>query len=152
MGTHHCGNTSLWEHITVGTYHSENTSLWKHITMKNTSLWEHITVLIHHSGDTCLWRHNAVGCSPSSNAFKYLLSNAFLLQVVPSFFVLSSFHLLGSHSVQCLVHLLSFIFAICPAISIFVSVFILLLQNLLLQESLAALSHRWGPIKLCSQS
>ena len=55
-----------------------------------------------------------------------VLSVAFLIQVVPSFLVMSSCHLLlgrpfdlfpllGCHSVQCLVHLLSFIFVICPA-------------------------------------
>ena len=55
-----------------------------------------------------------------------LLSVAFLFQVVPSFLVMSSCHLLlgrpldlfpllGCHLVQRLVHLLSFILAICPA-------------------------------------
>ena len=53
-------------------------------------------------------------------------STAVLFQVVPSFLVMSSCHLLlgrpldlfpllGCHSVQCLVHILSFILAICPA-------------------------------------
>ena len=57
--------------------------------------------------------------------FHCLLSVAFLFQVVPSFLAMSSCHLLlgrpldlfpllGCHSVQRLVHLLSFIFDICP--------------------------------------
>ena len=56
-------------------------------------------------------------------AFHCFLSNAFLFQVVPSLFAMSSRHLLivspldffpllGCHSVQCLVHLFSF-FQIC---------------------------------------
>ena len=55
-----------------------------------------------------------------------LSSIAFLLQVAPSFSVMSSRHLLlgrpldifplpGCHSVQCLIHLMSFILAIWPA-------------------------------------
>ena len=62
--------------------------------------------------------------SPSS-VFHCLLSVAFLFQVIPSFLVKSSCHLLlgrlldlfpfiGCHSMQRLVHLLSFILAICP--------------------------------------
>ena len=63
---------------------------------------------------------------PSINAFHCLLSTSFLFQAVPSFLVMSSCHLLlgrpldlfplfGCHSVQRLVHLLSFILAVCTA-------------------------------------
>ena len=65
---------------------------------------------------------------PSINALHCSLSIAFpgQLQVVPSFCAMSSCHLplgrpldlfplLGYHSVQCLVHLWSFILDICPA-------------------------------------
>ena len=66
------------------------------------------------------------GCSPPSVPSHCPLSVGFLLQVVPSFLAVSScdlllgrpldlFHLLGCHSVQRLVHPLSFILAICPA-------------------------------------
>ena len=60
---------------------------------------------------------------PSINAFHCYLSNDFLLLVVPSFFAMSSYQLLldypldllslfGCHSVQHLVHMLSFILAV----------------------------------------
>ena len=63
---------------------------------------------------------------PSISVFHCLLSVAFLFQVVPSFLVVSSCHLLlghpidlflllGCHYVQRLVHLLSFILATCLA-------------------------------------
>ena len=71
---------------------------------------------------------STAGCSPPSMSSKFhlRLSVAFLIQVVPSFSVMSSCHLLlgrpldlfpllGCHSVHRLVHLLSFNLAIWPA-------------------------------------
>ena len=112
---------------------------------------------------------------PSISVFHCRLSVAFLIQVVPSFSVMSSCHLLlghpldffpllGCHSVQHLVHLLSFILAVWRPISTFVSVCTLWCQlslffswflSLVLQpkmfSSCDALPYHWNPTSMAER-